>query len=86
MLLRDSIPLPELDEGESSELVCLSCEQPARRNTLAVYGLVPGCCLELRQKRPAFVVRVGETELALEPEIAKGIHVRRIVAPTSAVI
>jgi Fe2+ transport system protein FeoA len=83
---RDSIPLPELDEGESSELVCLSREQASRRNTLAVYGLVPGCCLELRQKRPAFVVRVGETELALEPSIARGILVRRVVAPTTAVV
>ena len=72
-----AVPLTELEEGESSELVCLNCQHPARRNTLAVYGLVPGSRVILQQKRPAFVVRVGETELALEGEIAREILVRR---------
>ena len=74
----DAIPLTELDEGESSELVCLNCEHPHRRNSLAVYGLVPGSRVVLQQKRPAYVVRVGETELALEAAIACEILVRRV--------
>src|ERR1043166_9580963 len=36
----DAIPLPDLNERESGELVCLNCEQAPRRNALAVYGLV----------------------------------------------
>lgn len=70
--------LHELEEGEHSELVCLNCAQTSRRNTLAVYGLTPGSRLILQQKRPTFVVRVGETELALEMEIAREILVRRV--------
>lgn len=76
--LRDSIPLPELNEGESSELVCLNCTHASRRNALAVFGLVPGSRLVLQQKRPAFVVRVGETELALEASIAADVYVKRL--------
>jgi Fe2+ transport system protein FeoA len=75
---RDSIPLTELNEGESSELVCLSCAHSSRRNALAVYGLVPGSRIVLQQKRPAFVVRVGETELALEASIAADVYVKRL--------
>ena len=52
----------------------------ARRNALAVYGLVPGCHLVLQQKSPSFVIRVGETELALEGSIAREIFVKRLTA------
>lgn len=76
----DLFSLPELSEGEHAELVRLTCEKASRRNTLAVYGLVPGSRLVLQQKRPSFVVRVGETELALEAEIAGELVVKRIAA------
>lgn len=76
MLQRDALALDELEEGEESELVCLNCEHAHRRNALAVYGLVPGTRILLQQKRPSFVVRVGETELALEAEIAREIFVK----------
>ena len=72
--------LHELEEGEHSELVCLNCSQASRRNALAVYGLTPGSRLTLQQKRPQFVVRVGETELALEESIAREIFVKRVAA------
>jgi Fe2+ transport system protein FeoA len=75
---RAMVGLHELEVGEQGELACLSCEQHGRRNALAVYGLVPGSRLLLQQKRPAFVVRVGETELALEDDIAREILVKRL--------
>jgi len=80
--LRDSIPLPELQQGEHSELVCLSCTQSGRRNALAVYGLAPGSRIVLQQKSPSFVIRIGETELALGPEVASQIFVKRIPQAT----
>jgi Fe2+ transport system protein FeoA len=43
-----------------------------------VYGLTPGSVLVLQQKRPSFVIRIGETELALEADIAREIRVRRV--------
>jgi len=44
---------------------------------LAVYGMTAGARVTLQQKQPSFVVRVGETELALEADIARQILVRR---------
>ena len=73
---RDMFSLAEMHEGEEAELIRLACEKPSRRNALAVYGLVPGCKLVLQQKRPSFILRVGETELALEPDIAREILVK----------
>ena len=72
------IALPDLADGETAELVCWSGANPKRRNSLAVYGVVPGCQIVLQQKRPAFVIRVGETELALEEAIAREFVVRRL--------
>lgn len=69
--------LNELEEGEQSELVCLNCAQTSRRNRLAVYGLIPGSRIVLQQKHPTFVIQIGETELALEADIAKEIFVKR---------
>lgn len=75
---RELLCLNELEEGEQSELVCLNCAHASRRSALAVYGLVPGSRLVLQQKSPSFVIRVGETELALEAAIAGEIFVKRV--------
>jgi Fe2+ transport system protein FeoA len=37
---------------------------------------VPGAEVTLIQRRPACVVKIGETELALDPEIAADLLVR----------
>ncbi len=83
------IAVTELDSGQSAEVVALEGES-SRRNTLAVFGLAPGSELTLIQRHPAYVVRIGETELALDADIARQILVRRPLqveapAPTAAV-
>jgi Fe2+ transport system protein FeoA len=75
---RELFSLDEGSEGATYELVCLNGSHESRRTALAVYGLVPGCRLSLSQKRPSFVVRVGETELAFEGSIAREIFVKPV--------
>ena len=70
--------LTELNPGEAGEVVEVSAEKASRRNTLAVYGLIPGSQFSLLQKQPTYVLRIGETELALEVDIAHDILVKRI--------
>jgi len=70
--------LEEVTEGEQCELVCLNGSPASRRSALAVYGLVPGSRLWLTQKRPTFIIRVGETELAFESNIAREMFVKRV--------
>ena len=72
--------LDEGDEGATYELVCLNGSHTSRRTALAVYGLVPGCRISLTQKRPSFIIRVGETELAFEGNIAREMFVRPVAA------
>jgi DtxR family Mn-dependent transcriptional regulator len=65
-----------LKSGESASVLCLGGGSTSRRSSLAVFGLVPGAELTVIQQQPACVVRIGETELALDTEIARGIMVQ----------
>jgi DtxR family Mn-dependent transcriptional regulator/ferrous iron transport protein A len=58
----------DLDCGARARVLHLAGDRA--RDTLAVFGLVPGADFELLQKTPAYVLRVGETELALDGEVA----------------
>jgi Fe2+ transport system protein FeoA len=46
-----------------------------KRDHLLAFGLTPGRWVEIKQHRPAVVVQVDYTELALEPEVARKILV-----------
>jgi DtxR family Mn-dependent transcriptional regulator len=50
---------------------------PRRLGRLASLGVVPGATVRLQQKSPAVVMRVGETTLAVEPEFADEIYVKK---------
>lgn len=60
----------DLQGGQEARVVCLAGDSDSRRNALAVFGLVPGSEIRLIQRHPAFVIQVGETDLALDPAIA----------------
>lgn len=66
----------ELAAGERAEVVAVADAAPGRSNALAVFGLVPGSEVRLVQRRPSFVLQVGETVLALEAAVAGSIVVR----------
>jgi Fe2+ transport system protein FeoA len=48
-----------------------------RLSKLAAFGIVEGCEVKVRQTRPALIVEVGETTLALDAEVARTV----VVAP-----
>jgi Fe2+ transport system protein FeoA len=71
----------DLATGERAEVLHLSETSTNRSNALAVFGLVPGSEVVLLQRRPSYVLQVGETVLALEEAVAASIVVR---APAEA--
>jgi Fe2+ transport system protein FeoA len=73
-----TVTLDRLDSGTRCELQHLGCGSNSRRNTLTVFGMTPGTEMELLQRQPSFVVRVGETEVGLDEEIAREIYVKPI--------
>ena len=77
----DVRPLRSLERGARARVACLGARGSGRHGRLAAFGLVPGAEVAVVQQRPASVIRVGETELALDGEIAEEILVRRFETP-----
>jgi DtxR family Mn-dependent transcriptional regulator len=76
------VPLKELKVGQWADVVFMNPGRRKRLARLAHYGLVPRARIRLAQKRPALVVQVGQTEVALDEEIGAEIFV--IPRPTAS--
>ena len=72
------MPMKDLEPGSKGRIVFIAPKDHSRMDRLSTLGIVPGTIIQLHQKRPAFVIRAGETELALDIEIAGEIYVKRI--------
>jgi len=71
-------PLAELPIGQEGRIVYIAARDPERLMRLSHLGVVPGAIVRLTQSRPAAILRLGETVLAVEPEIAGEIYVKRV--------
>lgn len=70
-----ALPLSNLRTGQEGQVAYVGTEDRRRLEQLSSLGIVPGAALRLLQNRLAAVVRVGETELALDFDIARLIYV-----------
>ena len=71
-------PLDRLPVGRAGRIVYIVPRAPEQLVRLASLGLVPGATVRLQQSRPAAMVCVGETTLALDAAIAAEIYVKKI--------
>ena len=69
--------LTDLKIGEDAKIVFISSKYHARLDRLSSLGIIPGGVLRLHQKQPTYVIRIGETELALDKDLAKEIFVKK---------
>lgn len=70
-------PLDRLPLGAQARIVYIAPRAPERLVRLSGLGLVPGVSVQLQQKSPAAVLRVGGTTLALDTAIAGEIYVKK---------
>jgi DtxR family Mn-dependent transcriptional regulator len=68
-------PLRDGSIGADYRIVFIASRSHRRLDRLCTLGVVPGAQLHLHQRLPAFIVQVGGTDIALEPEIAADIFV-----------
>lgn len=72
------MPLNELNPGETGRIVFIAPKNHTRLDRLSTMGIIPGSIVRLHQKKPSYVLDIGETALALDGEIAKEIYVKRV--------
>jgi DtxR family transcriptional regulator, Mn-dependent transcriptional regulator len=65
----------QLRVGESARVAYFSTREHSRLLKLSALGISPGISVKLIQKWPAYVIQCEETEIALEPDVAKNIYV-----------
>ena len=70
--------LGSFDLGARGRIVFIAPKFHDRMDRLAALGVVPGSEIRLHQRAPSFVIEVGETTIALDPEIANEIFVKRV--------
>jgi DtxR family transcriptional regulator, Mn-dependent transcriptional regulator len=71
------MPLSRLKAGENARVVYVLTRQHPQLHKLMSFGIMPGTVIKVHQTFPSFVVQVGETQIALEKDIADEIHVKR---------
>ncbi len=71
-------PLADLSPGEQAKIVFITPGSHSRLDRLSAMGVVPGSVVKLHQKRPSYVVQLGETMIAVDKDITKEIYVKKI--------
>ncbi len=71
-------PLSEVDIGGKVKIAYIHTKSHPRLHKLLSYDIGPGTIVELHQKQPVYILRVGETDIAVEEDIIKDIYVKRV--------
>jgi DtxR family Mn-dependent transcriptional regulator len=69
------LTLDQLRSGESGKILYVETRDHARLDKLTTFGMLPGTIVRVHQRQPSLVIIIGETQLALDREIARNIHV-----------
>jgi DtxR family Mn-dependent transcriptional regulator len=72
--------LPSFELGATGRIVFIAPKFHDRMDRLAALGVIPGSEIRLHQRSPSYVIEVGETTIALDPEIAREIYVKHVEA------
>ncbi len=71
-------PLADLMPGEQGKIVFITPGSHSRLDRLSAMGVVPGSVVKLHQKKPAYVLQLGETMIAVDKDITKEIFVKKV--------
>lgn len=72
-----TVPLTDLDEGESAEIQGFAGNANIRK--FLSLGILPGLHISLLKKTPAVVIRAGYSEFAFDRDLAGALRVRRLI-------
>lgn len=71
-------PLADLTPGDKAKIVFITPGSHSRLDRLSAMGVVPGSLVKLHQKRPSYVIQLGETMVAVDKDITREIFVKKV--------
>lgn len=69
-------PLKDLEVRDRGTIAYLATDKPERLHRFIAMGALPGLQIQVIQKFPSYVFQIGESQLAVDQEMAEGIYVR----------
>ena len=75
---RVAMPLSEFQEGQKGKIAYVATRDAAMMNKLSALGVLPGLTVVLLKKKPAYLFQIGESQFAIDRELAESIHVRLV--------
>lgn len=78
LIERIVVPLTSLSPGNKAKIVYVLTHKHPQLHKLMSFGIVPGARIVVHQKSPSFIIKVEETQIAFEEEIAREIYVKRL--------
>ncbi len=70
--------LTDFEVGHAGKIVFITPSEAARIGRLSSIGIIPGTTIRLLQRKPSIVLQMDETTIAIDPELAKEIFVKKI--------
>jgi len=70
--------LPEFEVGAEGKITFIVPSDPSRISKLNSLGISAGSIIKLIQKKPSCVLQIDETTVAIDPEIAKEIYIKKL--------
>ncbi|MEJ2696683.1 MAG: metal-dependent transcriptional regulator [Candidatus Sulfobium sp.] len=71
--------LTDFEVGASGKITFIVPSDPSRISKLNSLGITAGSVIKFVQKTPSCVLQIDETTVAIDPEIAKEIYIKKIV-------
>lgn len=69
--------LVELKSGTKAKVAYITTKHHSRLDKLTSMGIIPGATIAVHQTFPSYVIKIGETQIALDKEALQDIYVRR---------
>ncbi len=77
-------PLSQLAQGQKGKVAYIYAPESSKLQKLMAMGILPEAPISLIQSFPSYVFQAGQTQFAVDKEIADAIYVRLIEAETSS--
>jgi DtxR family Mn-dependent transcriptional regulator len=69
-------PLKDLEVRDRGKIAYLATDDQGRLHKLMAMGALPGFPIRMIQKFPSYVFQIGQSQFAIDQEMAEGIYVR----------
>jgi DtxR family Mn-dependent transcriptional regulator len=71
--------LSDFEVGSKGRITFIVPTESSRLGKLNALGITAGSIIKLIQKKPSYVIQIDETTIAIDPEIAKEIYIKKIL-------